>query len=60
MVTFSDTSAPKDLRLERALEEMKRRLGEKPPTRALYAELASKYDVTEEELGRKWIEWGFR
>lgn len=59
MVTFADTTAPRELRLERALRAMRERLGTStPPTRELYEELTRRYDVTEGELGQAWIRAG--
>jgi hypothetical protein len=54
MVTFADTYTPRELRVKRAVGEMRDRLGPRPPTPALYRELAGDTD----ELGQAWIRAG--
>jgi hypothetical protein len=58
MVTFAPAYAPRELRPERAVQEMRERLGGKGPTEELYAELAERYDVTTDQLGQAWISAG--
>lgn len=60
MIAFTDSTAPRAVRLDRALRFMKTQLGETVgPSDELYLELAERYDVTKDELVRAWIKAGF-
>ena len=62
MVAFTDPTAPRELRIIRALEYMKTIFAEhagQGPTSEIYEQLADRYDVTRDELATAWVEWGF-
>lgn len=59
VIAFTSPTAPRSVRLDRALHFMQTLLGETAgPNDQLYLELAERYDVTKDELVRAWIKAG--
>lgn len=61
MIAFTDTNAPRAVRIARALRYMKTLLGEADaPNEDLYRDLAERYGITRDDLARAWVKAGFQ